>query len=248
MQAQKTGVATEPVRQILGQQNIQTAYKVQHLISQLRRDHGAIKIGSKIGLTSKAVQNQLGVDQPDYGSLFNDMQIRAGDTLAFNDLMQPKAEAEIAFVLKNDLDSEDLNLNDIAHAIDYAVAAIEIVGSRVKDWDIKITDTIADNASASHFILGTNRKALDEIDLINCKMRLYKNQELVSEGFGHNCLGNPLEAALWLAKTMREHGDPLRAGEIILSGALGPMCNLEKGDHLNAEIEGLGTVELNIGL
>ena len=246
MQAQKTGIASMPVRQTLGLKNIQTAYKVQHLISQLRLDQGASRIGRKIGLTSEAVQKQLGVDQPDYGSLFDDMQLKDGQTLSFKDLMQPKAEAEIAFVLKADLTSADISMEELRAAIDYGVAAIEIVGSRVKDWDIQITDTIADNASASHFVLGSEHKKIEDIDLVHCGMKMYKNNELVSEGEGSACLGNPLNAALWLARTMKEHGEPLLAGEVILSGALGPMSNLASGDQLKAEIEGLGTVEIKI--
>ena len=246
MQAQKSGVATSPIRQTIGLKNIQTAYKVQHLISQLRMDHGARRIGRKIGLTSEAVQKQLGVDQPDYGSLFHDMQVENGTTLSYAELMQPKAEAEVAFILKEDLNKEDLQMNDLEHAIDYCVAAIEIVGSRVKDWDIQITDTIADNASASHFILGREKHLLSDLDLVHCKMHMFKNQKLVSQGQGSDCLGNPLNAALWLARTMKAHGEPLKSGEIILSGALGPMSNLAAGDFLKAEIEGLGSVELKV--
>lgn len=246
MSAQKTGEPTEPVRTILGTKNVETAYRVQHLISQLRIDHGAKKIGSKIGLTSLAVQQQLGVDQPDYGSLFDDMMVESGSDLSFTELMQPKAEAEIAFVLKEDLNHDEINLQVVSAAIDHAVAAIEIVGSRVRHWDIRITDTIADNASASHFVLGHQRLPLGEIDLVHCGMQMQKNGSVVSEGTGEACLGNPLTAVVWLAQTMKEHGEPLKAGDIILSGALGPMTNLEAGDYIEASIEGLGTVSLRI--
>lgn len=192
------------------------------------------------------MQKQLGVDQPDYGSLFDDMQIANNGKLSFARLMQPKAEAEMAFILATDLDQETIDEKSMADAIEFALPSIEIVGSRVENWDIKITDTIADNASASHFVLGDNRKTLKEIDLINCRMKMYKNGELVSEGTGEACLGSPLKAATWLAQTMKKLGQPLRKGDIILSGALGPMTNLEQGDNIRAEIDGLGTVELTI--
>ncbi len=246
IQAEKNKMATEPVRRILGTKNIETAYKVQHLISQLRLDQGAQRIGSKIGLTSTAVQQQLGVDQPDYGSLFNDMQVRDGGSLPFAELMQPKAEAEIAFVLSKDLHQEEITEDMVANSIDYAVAAIEIVGSRVRDWDIRITDTIADNASASHFVLGQHRVELSNLDLINAKMSMTKNGEVVSQGEGSACLGSPLIATTWLARTMKSLGQPLKQGDIILSGALGPMCGIEKADRLRAEIEGLGQVSIEI--
>lgn len=246
IQAEKSKKATEPVRRILGTKNIQTAYKVQHLISQLRLDQGAIRVGSKIGLTSPAVQEQLGVDQPDYGALFDHMQIMDGGALPFDQLMQPKAEAEIAFVLSKDLNQEEITEALVEESIDYAAAAIEIVGSRVRDWDIRITDTIADNASASHFVLAENKIALDQLDLINCKMSMSKNKNVVSEGKGSACLGSPLIATTWLAQTMKALGEPLKKGDIILSGALGPMCSIDQGDLIEAEIEGLGTVSIEI--
>ena len=137
-------------------------------------------------------------------------------------------------------------MDTLVGAIDYAVASIEIVGSRVENWNIKITDTIADNASASHFVIGENKVRLDDIDLTGCAMRMTKNGETGSEGTGAACMDNPLNAALWLATVMAENGQPLRAGEILLSGALGPMVNIEAGDFIVASIEGLGEVSLMI--
>jgi len=137
-------------------------------------------------------------------------------------------------------------MSDLINAIDYAAVSIEIVGSRIANWDIKITDTIADNASASHFILGESRVPLSQIDLEKCKMSLIRNGEVVSEGSGAACMDNPLNAALWLAQTMAEMGNPLKAGEVLLSGALGPMVPIEQGDKFEAVIEGLGSVELAI--
>src|SRR5690606_38919064 len=148
--------------------------------------------------------------------------------------------------LKKEISSHNPSLKEIIEAIDYMVAAIEIVGSRIANWNIKITDTIADNASASHFVLGTQKKQLNDIDIIGCEMQLFKNDQLVSEGCGSACLGSPLIAVQWLAKKMTETGNPLQAGDIILSGALGPMVNVAEGDEIRATVEGLGLVKVHI--
>lgn len=234
-----------PVRTFIGNTDLGVAYAVQDLLMRERMKNGAKAIGKKIGLTSLKVQKQLGVDQPDFGVLFDDMQVENRGSLSVNQTMQPKVEAEIAFVLNKDITSLQPNEEDLINAIDYAVAAIEVVGSRIENWDIKITDTIADNASASHFVLGKTQKKITEIDLIDCEMQLFQNEKLVSQGNGAACLGSPLNAALWLAKKMAEMGNPLKAGDIILTGALGPMVNVSEGDKIKATIEGLGEVSIN---
>ncbi len=237
-------IPCDPVRIFIGESSQEKAYAVQKLITKSRILQGAKPIGKKIGLTSVKVQQQLGVDQPDFGMLFDDMEIENGGNLSISETMQPKVEAEIAFVLKKDLHSKNPSLAEIEEAIDYAVAAIEIVGSRIADWDIKITDTIADNASASHFVLGDVKKQLSEIDLIDCEMQLFQNNQLVSQGSGAACLGSPLIAVQWLAKKMVEMETPLQAGDVVLSGALGPMVNILEGDKIKATVEGLGQVSL----
>ncbi len=237
-------IPCEPVRIIIGETSQETAYAVQNLITQSRILQGAKIVGKKIGLTSLKVQEQLGVDQPDFGILFDDMQIDNRGELSISETMQPKAEAEIAFILKKGIHSLNPSLEEVEAAIDYAVAAIEIVGSRIENWDIKITDTIADNASASHFVLGDIKKQLTEIDLIDCEMQLFQNDKLVSQGNGAACLGSPLIAVQWLAKKMVKMGQPLKAGDIILSGALGPMVNVAEGDRIQATVEGLGLVSV----
>ncbi|MCR9182667.1 MAG: fumarylacetoacetate hydrolase family protein [Flavobacteriaceae bacterium] len=238
-------VPCDPVRAFIGETSQDKAYAVQKLITKSRILQGAEPIGKKIGLTSVKVQEQLGVDQPDFGVLFNDMELKNGGELSISETMQPKAEAEIAFVLKKGLLSKNPSLKEIEDAIDYAVAAIEVVGSRIANWDIKITDTIADNASASHFVLGDVKRKLSEIDVIGCEMQLFQNDQLVSQGSGAACLGSPLIAVQWLAKKMVEMESPLKAGDIILSGALGPMVNVVVGDSLLATVEGLGGVSIN---
>lgn len=234
-----------PVREIIGDSDIDTAYEVQKVNVKKRLASGETIVGKKIGLTSFAVQKQLGVDQPDYGMLFSSTEINNNGTVDFSALMQPKAEAEIAFVMKHDLDG-DITMDQLIDAIDYAVASIEVVGSRVENWNIRITDTIADNASASHFVLGDQKVQLDDMDLVNCTMSMTKNGEVVSEGSGKACMDNPLNAALWLANVMASQGEPLRKGEVLLSGALGPMVNIEPGDRFEAKIDGLGSVSVNV--
>jgi len=243
-EASKTGKTCPPLRDVIGTEDLKTAYAIQKYNISQRLSEGAAIVGCKIGLTSKAVQKQLGVDQPDFGILLNTMEILNGDTISYQELMQPKAEAEIAFVLSEDLPDSNMTTTDVLSAIDYALVSIEIVGSRIENWNIKITDTIADNASASHYVVGHKPVKLENLDLLNCKMKLYKNGELASEGVGSACLGSPINAVLWLAKTMADFGQPLRAGQVVLSGALGPMVAVEAGDELKAEIEGLGEVSI----
>ncbi len=241
--ASQTKVAIAPLRDS-GLTDLGQAYDIQNINTQLRLDSGARIVGKKIGLTSKAVQKQLGVDQPDFGILFDEMEVLNGSSISIQKLMQPKAEAEIAFVLGEDLDIPRMTIVDLFASIDYALPAIEIVGSRIENWNIKICDTIADNASASHYVIGHTPKTLDEFDLVNCKMQMTKNGEIVSEGTGAACLGSPLNALLWLANKMIEVGDPLLAGDLILSGALGPMTNVIAGDHIQTAIEGMGSVSV----
>jgi 2-keto-4-pentenoate hydratase len=239
--AQVQGEPCAPVRELIGDSDITAAYEVQRINNDLRVAKGGRVVGLKIGLTSLAVQKQLGVDQPDFGLLFADTEVENGGGVMASSILQPKAEAEIAFVMKHDL-TGDITLERAKAAIDYAVGAIEIVGSRVLNWDIRITDTVADNASASHFVLGDVHQDVNELDLAAVKMQLKKNGEIVSEGMGAACMGNPLFALVWLAQTFADLGTPLKAGDIVLSGALGPMCAGEAGDTFAASIEGFGTV------
>lgn len=241
-EAQQNYLPCSPIREIIGETDIETAYAIQQKNVEKRLQEGAIRVGAKIGLTSLAVQKQLGVDQPDFGILFADTQVKNGGSLSVRDILQPKAEAEIAFVLKSDLTGQSFSEADILNATDYVCAAIEIVGSRVENWNIRITDTVADNASASHFVLGDLKLNPLEADMVNCKMTLLKNQEIVSEGSGAACMGSPVVAVVWLAETMSNLGTPLQKGDVVLSGALGPMAAAQVGDEFLASIEGFGDV------
>ncbi len=234
-----------PLREVIGVDDLETAYAVQELNISHRKAKGARVVGRKIGLTSKVVQKQLGVDQPDFGILLDTMEVLNNDSISVKELMQPKAEGEIAFVLGKDLPQHPLAMHELISAIAYALPAIEIVGSRIENWNIKITDTIADNASASHFAVGHKPVKLSDFDMINCEMNMSKNGAVVSEGTGTACLGSPLNATLWLVNTMAKLGTPLKAGEVILSGALGKMVNIEAGDTLTAEFSDLGTVSVH---
>lgn len=240
------GEPIEPLRNRASDLSAEAAYRVQNLITQQRLSRGARLIGRKIGLTSVAVQKQLGVAQPDYGMLFADSAYCSGASLAPSTFLQPKAEAEIAFVLKRDLHQQPVSIVDVIGAVDYAVAAIEIVDSRIKDWDISLFDTIADNASFGALVMGTQPVPLADLDLENCKMVLTENGHTVSEGVGSACLGNPLNATLWLARVMLEAGRPLSAGDVVMSGALGPMQVMRPGCRYQAIIEGLGQVNVDV--
>lgn len=223
------------------------AYAVQDINTRHWVEHGRQIVGRKIGLTAKAVQAQLGVDQPDYGVLFADMQILDGGVLPDGKVIQPKAEAEVALVLGRDIAKTHVTPDDIAAATDYAVAAIEIVDSRIADWKITFADTVADNGSSAFFVLGREKKPLDGLDLFTCGMALEINGQIVSVGAGAACLGHPLNAAAWLAQVMIANGSPLRAGDILLTGALGPMVTLSPGDRVKSSIGGLGSVSFTYG-
>ncbi|HKX67485.1 MAG TPA: fumarylacetoacetate hydrolase family protein [Intrasporangium sp.] len=245
--ASRTGTPCAPVRGLLGEADLDAAYAVQRRLADRRSAAGARVVGRKIGLTSPAVQAQLGVDQPDFGVLFDDMDVSGISAVPAGTLLQPRAEAEVAFVLGADLDGPDLSIDSVRAAVDHAVAAIEIVDSRVAGWDIRITDTIADNGSSGLFVLGDQRVSLEQFQPAAVTMTMYADDLLVSEGTGAACLDDPLNALLWLARTAQQVGDPLRAGQVVLSGALGPMHSVTPGSTVRAEISSLGTVSVRFG-
>jgi 2-keto-4-pentenoate hydratase len=237
-----TGVPCPPVRDSLPTNDVDAAYAAQHVNTERWLAQGRRPTGRKIGLTAKAVQKQLGVDQPDYGMLFADMCFCDGEEIPVTRVMQPRVEAEVALVLEDDLSNSQLTLPDLIKATAYALPAIEVVGSRIAKWDIKIVDTIADNASSGLFVLGTTPVKLDRVDLRLAGMVMENKGDQVSVGAGIACLGNPLIAALWLARKMVEVGMPLKAGDVVMTGALGPMAPVVPGDVLEARISGLGSV------
>ncbi len=232
-----------PLRDLIEPADIDGAYAIQTANTRHWLGQGRRIVGRKIGLTSTVVQRQLGVDQPDYGVLFADMLVSDGGILAPSRLLQPKAEGEIAFVLERDLTTALPTRIDLLQAIAYALPAIEIVDSRFADWKITIADTIADNASSAYFVLGSEPRSLTGLDLATCGMALSINGAIVSVGAGAACMAHPLNAVEWLARALAKRGEPLRAGDVIMSGALGPMVPLTAGASVRIAIGGLGSAE-----
>ncbi|ROO59319.1 2-keto-4-pentenoate hydratase [Micromonospora sp. Llam0] len=241
--AYDTGVPCPPLRdRLLPAGDAAAAYAVQRATVAGWSAVGRRRVGAKIGLTSPAVQAAFGVYQPDFGVLFADMAVPDGDEVDLAGLIQPRVEAEVAFVLGADLPDGPATVVDVLRATDFLLPAIEIVDSRITDWDISIVDTVADNASSGLFVLGDRPVPAASVDLRECGMVLESAGEPVSVGAGAACLGNPVHAVAWLASTMAAAGDPLRAGDIVLSGALGPMVPVTPGAAYEARIAGLGTV------
>lgn len=238
-EALRSGTPCPPVRDVLGG-DLASAYTVQELGIQRRVERGARRVGRKVGLTSPAVQAQLGVDQPDFGVLLDEMQVAADGIVTGHRLIAPRIEAEIAFILAEDIDDPDPE--KVRRAVDYAAPALEIVDSRISNWDIGIVDTVADNASSGLFVIGEQRVKLHEFVPADVTMTMTRNGEEASRGNGAACLGDPLNALVWVAQTAADLGRPLRAGEIILSGALGPMIPFLPNEPIEATITGLGIV------
>lgn len=241
--ALKTARPCGPVRDLLDG-DLDSAYQVQELIIQSRVSIRNRRVGRKVGLTAPAVQRQLGVDQPDFGVLLSDMQRDEDEQIPHDRLIAPRIEAEIAFIMGCDVEATDRE--SVLAAVDYVAPALEIVDSRIAGWDIGIVDTVADNASSAYFVLGKAKATLDGYVPAGAEMIMTINGEQASAGTGADCLGDPVNALLWVAETAAALGRPLRAGEIVLSGALGPMAPLNAGDVVEARIGGLGTVTTTV--
>jgi 2-oxopent-4-enoate/cis-2-oxohex-4-enoate hydratase len=219
---------------------IEDAYHIQQRMIFRRIEQGERIVGKKIGVTSAAVMSMLGVSQPDFGYMLDGMIYGDGAAIDTSTLIQPKAEGEIAFVLKKDLMGPGVSAADVLAATEGVMACFEIVDSRITDWKIKIQDTVADNASCGVFVLGDRMVDPNLIDLRTCGMVLEKNGELVVTGAGAATMGSPVNAVVWLANTLGKLGIPLKAGEVILSGALGAMVPVKAGDNLRVTIGGIG--------
>lgn len=233
-----------PVRELIGEHDLDAAYAVQRSLTQQRLASGGSVVGHKIGLTSRVVQEQFGVGTPDFGVLFDDMLLVDGDSVPLERFIAPRVEGEIAFVLHSDLPSERTTIIDVLRATEFVLPAIEIVDSRIEGWDIRITDTIADNASSGAFVLGTTPFSHIGLDLTELGMVIEHAGQPVSTGAGVACLNSPVAAVAWLAREVSARGDHLRAGEVVLSGALGPMVSVKAAGRYRLEIAGLGDVEV----
>lgn len=223
------------------------AYAVQEANTRAALAAGRRLSGRKIGLTAPSVQAQLGVDQPDYGMLYCDMEFCDGEELPWNRLIQPRLEGEIAFVFGREVTAPDTTHAELLRAIEFALPAIEVVDSRIAGWRIGILDTVADNASSGLYVLGSAPVRLADIDLRLCGMVAERRGEPVSTGAGAACMGNPLAAVRWLAHVLTGAGRPIAAGDVVLSGALGPMVAAAPGDAFEVRIEGVGAVRTRFG-
>ncbi|MFA5938059.1 MAG: fumarylacetoacetate hydrolase family protein [Sinimarinibacterium sp.] len=227
--------------------DIDDAYRISLRFLERRQAEGERVIGKKIGVTSKPVQDMLGVHQPDFGFLLDTMQVadRSIVSLAKAKLIQPRAEGEIAFVLKKDLKGPGVNEDQVLDATEYVCPCFEIVDSRIRDWKIRIQDTVADNASCGVFVLGKDRVKPHLLDLAAVKMDIRKNGEHIASGLGSAVQGHPATAVAWLANTLGRFGIPFLAGEVILSGSLAPLLPIVPGDRFQMSLAGIG--EASIG-
>lgn len=230
-----------------GALDLDDAYAVQLLQVERWVDGGETVRGHKVGLTSRAMQSMLGVDQPDYGHLLGSMFVASGERLAPGRLIQARAEPETAFVLGRDLCGPGVTTADVVRATDFCVAALEIIDSRIRDWRITLVDTIADNASSGAVVLASRPCALDTLDLRLVGCNLYRNGALVATGAGGAVLGDPVRAVAWLANTLGARGVSLRAGDVVLPGSCTAAFPLCPGDTVHADFAGLGTVSVSLG-
>lgn len=240
-QSEHNRTSLPPLTELNTEITVEDAYAVQMANVERVQSMGHEIAGKKIGLTSPGIQKQLGVEEPDYGHLFAAMNCRNG-IVDSSRLIQPKIEAELAFVLASDLSGGKVTADDVRDATNYVTGAFEIVDSRIADWKIKLIDTVADNASSGRYILGDKHLGVDEVDLSAVTMRLYKNDRLVEEGKGSAVLGDPCNSVAWLANRLWDYGVTLKKGEVVLSGAFSAAPPAKAGDVFWAEFSSFGTV------
>lgn len=233
-----------PLTERYSELTVGDAYQIQLEVIDKKLKAGHKVIGKKVGLTSIAMQQMLGVDEPDYGHLLDTMKIADEATVKIAELISPKVEAEIGFILEHDLVGPNVNYLDVLMATKYVVPTIEIIDSRISDWKIKLVDTVADNGSSARVVVGEKLSTIEGLDLRTQGMVLYKNEELVATGAGTAALGHPAQAVAWLANKLHEFGITLKAGELILPGALSGAIAVKEGDMIVADFGPLGTVSV----
>lgn len=243
IQARMTCQPIEPISQRYEGLTVEDAYAIQTLVGDRRVKDGGRIIGYKVGLTSEAVQQQLKVNEPDFGLLFADMEIRKNQTLDRHSMIAPKAEGEIGFVFNRDIEEADITLSELKSAIDYFFPVVEIVDSAIADWKITLVDTVADNASSALYVPGDTFYSPHGIDFTQLEVAV-STENTAFSGTGAACLGNPLYATLWLVRKMVSLGRPVRRGQIVLSGALAPMVTLNAGQTVEFHFRGLETIQV----
>jgi len=243
--ALRNRTTVQPLTSRYSELSIEDAYQISLRLLERRLADGERVIGKKVGLTSKAVQTMLGVDQPDFGYLTDRMAYNQGEEMPIGEqLIQPKAEGEIAFILKKDLMGPGITNADVLAATECVMPCFEVVDSRIENWQIKIQDTVADNASCGLFVLGDRAVSPRQVDLTTCGMVVEKNGVLLSTGAGAAALGSPVNCVTWLANTLGRFGIGLKAGEVILSGSLVPLEPVKPGDFMSVSIGGIGSASV----
>ena len=242
--AEESRQAIAPLTQEHSDFHTEDAYRVQLSIIEAKKARGAVVIGKKAGVTSKAIQQMFGVNEPDYGHLLHDMLVAEGETIQCSTLIQPKAEPEIAFILAEDLEGPGISAADVLAATKYVLPVLEIIDSRIADWKIKLPDTVADNASCGKVVIGGRVRKVDSLDLRLVGVVLEKNGEVVATGAGAAALGNPANAVAWLANKLATLDQSLKANELILPGSLTAAIAVSAGDHVRATFDHLGSVSM----
>ncbi len=235
-----------PFTQRFAKISIEDAYNISQRMIERRLIAGEKIVGKKIGATSQAVQQMLNIDQPDFGFLTDSMAYNDAQNIPISELLiQPKAEGEIAFILKKDIMGPGVTNADVLAATDYIAPCFEVVDSRIENWNIKIEDTVADNASCGLYVLGDDTVSPEHFDFVNCEMTVEKNGVVISTGKGSAALGNPVNCVTWLANTLGDFDIGLKVGDVILSGSLVPLEPIQAGDNMRVSISGIGTASVN---
>ena len=245
LEAEEKLTPVEPLSKRFPELSVKDSYEIQLEWVERKLEEGRVVIGKKVGLTSKAMQNMLGVDEPDYGHLLDHMKVDSGSVLSRKDFIKPKAEAEIGFILKEDLRGPNVTYVDVLMATKAIVPALEIIDSRIEDWKIQLVDTVADNGSSARAVVGKPFYEMDQIDLRTLSMTLLKNGEVTATGAGAAALGHPAHAIAWLANKLADYNISLKAGELILPGALSAAIDIDSGDEVTASFGKLGSVTIS---
>ncbi len=245
--AEDYATTVQPLTERYADVTVEDAYQIQMAAIHIREQRGEKIVGKKIGLTSEKIREQVGVNEPDYGMLMNTAMMMDNEIVNLSQLIAPRGEAEIAFILKEDLIGPNVTIADVYRATEGIIPAIELVDSRMKDWKIKIQDTVADNASCARVILGSKMSDLRDVDLKHVGLVISRNGKVIDTAAGAAVMGHPAHAVAWLANKLHYYGILLKKGDIVISGSFTPVFNLAKGDFIEASFGPLGTVSLRVG-